>query len=199
MLALIAEVNDAMLAFAPLHIRRPEKTMLRIYRDTRFSASKLPYKTHLSAWWLHHYMPKTSGAGFYMHISADELVIAAGVFMPTPEQLLAIRRHLVTHHASLRRLLAGKTLRRLLPEFETNSLSRPPKGFCADHPAIDLVRARYWGLSATLPAAAALTPKLLREVVTRFRAAAPVVDWLNAPLTSDLQPAHRHPVFPLRG
>jgi uncharacterized protein (DUF2461 family) len=55
-----------------------------------------------------------------------------------------------------------------------------PKGFASDDPADELVRATNWGVSATLPAEVALTPKLVAEIVKRMRVAAPIVDTLNA-------------------
>src|SRR5207245_2963771 len=52
MLKLIGEVNQAMAEFAPMHVRPPQKIMMRIYRDIRFSKDKRPYKNHVSAWWV---------------------------------------------------------------------------------------------------------------------------------------------------
>src|SRR3569623_1410877 len=72
MLAVIAAINDALAEFAPEHVREPRKAMFRIYRDTRFSEDKRPYKSHLGAWWVCRGLEKTSGAGFYFHISAKE-------------------------------------------------------------------------------------------------------------------------------
>lgn len=188
MLAVIAELNEQMLAFAPQHIRPPQKAMFRIYRDTRFSANKLPYKTQAGAWWTRQGLEKTSGAGYYFHVAADELVIAAGAYMPEREQLLAIRRHIEAHHKEFRKLLANRTLRKLLDEWEGAQLTRVPKGFCSEHPAADLLRQRQWGFSTTLPVAAATQPKLIAEITKRFRAAAPIVDFLNAPLISAARP-----------
>src|ERR1700757_1809470 len=51
MLAILATVTDAMASFAPAHVRPPEKSLMRIYRDTRFSSDKRPYKNHVAAWW----------------------------------------------------------------------------------------------------------------------------------------------------
>ena len=98
MLEIIRRVNDALAEFSPEHLRSPEKCMMRIYRDTRFSSDKTPYKKHVAAWWACEGMEKTSGGGFYFHVSAKELVIAAGVFMPQREQLLAIRTWLLENH-----------------------------------------------------------------------------------------------------
>ena len=68
MLALVDEVNAAMVEFAPEHVRPPHKVVMRIYRDIRFSPNKQPYKTHLAAWWSRRGMEKTSGGGFYLQI-----------------------------------------------------------------------------------------------------------------------------------
>ena len=184
--AVIESINAAMRSFAPHHIQAPQKCMMRIYRDTRFSADKTPYKKHIAAWWAHAGLQKTSGGGYYIHLSPTELVIAAGVYMPEREQLLAIRTHLLTHHAELRRRLQSRTLRALMNEFDGLRLTRAPKGFPADHPAMDLLLCRQWGVAATLPATVALKPTLVREIVRRLRAAAPVVDLLNQPLIEGL-------------
>jgi uncharacterized protein (TIGR02453 family) len=182
MLGVIAAVNDAMVEFAPENVRPPQKCMMRIYRDVRFSSDKSPYKTQVAAWWAREGLEKTSGGGYYFHVSATELTIAAGVYMPEREQLLAIRRYLVDHHAELRKLLAGKQLKAAMTEFEGLRLTRAPKGFAADDPAMDLLLCRQWGVAATLPAEEATRPTLVKEIVRRFRLAAPVVKLLNTPL-----------------
>jgi uncharacterized protein (TIGR02453 family) len=188
MLALIEEVNHALATFAPDHVRLPHKSLFRIYRDTRFSSDKRPYKSHIAAWWACAGMEKTSGAGFYFHLSSTETVIAAGAYMPAPEQLLAIRRYLLDHHDEMRALLSGRKLRAAMGEFEGNCLTRPPRGFSADSPALDLILCRQWGVSATLPAEAATRPTLLREITSRFALAAPIVHLLNRAIASS-QPA----------
>ncbi|HUZ04266.1 MAG TPA: DUF2461 domain-containing protein [Acidobacteriaceae bacterium] len=190
----INAINDAMLDFAPENIQAPQKCMMRIYRDTRFSADKTPYKKHIAAWWARDGLEKTSGGGFYFHLSAKELVIAAGVYMPEREQLLAIRTYLLDHYEEMHRIMQNRTLRRLMTEFSGQRLTRPPKGFPKDHPAMDLLLCRQWGVEATLPAETALKPTLLREILTRFRAAAPMVELLNRPLITRLA-ARKRPLF----
>jgi uncharacterized protein (TIGR02453 family) len=182
MLALIQEVNAAMAEFAPEHVRPPQKIAMRIYRDIRFSKDKRPYKIHQPAWWARDGLQKTSGAGFYFDLSATAVTVAAGVYMPEREQLLAIRRHISEHPAEFRAVLEARKLRRLMGELEGMRLTRPPKGFSAEDPAIDLLLCRQWGVSATLPVERALLPSLLKDVVERFKAAAELVALLNAPL-----------------
>jgi uncharacterized protein (TIGR02453 family) len=182
MLAVIAAINDAMADFAPEHVRPPQKIMMRIYRDIRFAADKRPYKTHISAWWSRQGLEKTSGGGFYLDLSATELKVAAGVYMPEKEQLLAIRRMLLERHAEYRAILASKKLSALLQPIDGMKMTRGPKGFPADNPAMDLVLQRQWGVWSTQPANIALGPALVGEVVKRFRLASPLIALLNDPL-----------------
>ncbi len=182
MLKLIGEVNGAMAEFAPMHVRPPQKIIMRIYRDIRFSKDKRPYKNHVSAWWVRDGLQKTSGAGFYLSVAPEEVVIAAGVYMPEREQLLAIRRYLAEHHEEFRAVMRAKKLRSLMTENDGVPLTRAPKGFPEEHPAIDLLKNKQWGASARLPAERAMKATLVKDVVERFRAAAPMIAMLNAPL-----------------
>jgi uncharacterized protein (TIGR02453 family) len=191
-LALINAINEAMLRFAPDNVQPPQKVAMRIYRDIRFSPDKRPYKRNQGAWWARSGLEKTSGGGFYFHMGPDEFVIAAGVYMPEREQLLAIRRHIEIHHEDLRKILASKKLRNLMSEFDGQKLTRPPKGFPQDSPALDLLLCRQWGVSASLPPDLATSPTLLKEIVKRFEVAAPMVALLNAPLITSKP---RKPLF----
>jgi uncharacterized protein (TIGR02453 family) len=188
MLAIVRKITDAMTDFAPNHVRPAEKSLFRIYRDTRFSSDKRPYKTHIAAWWSHQGLEKTSGAGYYFHISAKEVIVAAGSYMPEKDQLAAIRNWLIENHAEFRKLLHKPAIRKAFKEFEGNALTRPPKGFPKDHPALDLIQCRQWGLSATLPAATALKPDFAATITRYLRLAAPIVDALNTPIAAALAP-----------
>jgi uncharacterized protein (DUF2461 family) len=77
-----------------------------------------------------------------------------------------------------------------MDEWDGEPMKRVPKGFCAESPAAELLKCRKWGLSATLPAELATEPKLVKEVTRRFAAAAPLIRFLNAPLT----PAKPRPI-----
>ncbi len=192
MLAVVRKITDAMLDFAPEHVRPAEKSLFRIYRDTRFSNDKRPYKDHLGAWWSRHGLEKTSGAGFYFHLGPKEVVVAAGAYMPEKEQLAAIRHWMLENHAAFRKLLHRPSIRNVFREFEGSPLTRTPKGFPSEldgkpHPADELIRCRQWGLTATLPVEAALSPDFARQIIHAFRLAAPVVAALNTPILAGLE------------
>jgi uncharacterized protein (TIGR02453 family) len=198
-LALVDEINAALESFAPDHIRPANKIVMRIYRDTRFSKNKLPYKTHLAAWWTRRGMEKTSGGGFYLQISPASILIAAGVYMPERDQLLTLRRWMSEHHAahraSIKKLLANKTAG--FADIDAQPLTRMPKGFAKDDPADELVRATNWGVHATLPAELALNPKLASEIIKRFKLTAPLVATLNEAISpsADERTTARKPLF----
>ena len=182
MLALAEEINHGLAGFAPEYVRTPQKAVMRIYRDIRFSKNKLPYKTHVSAWWAKQGLEKTSGGGFYLEIGERGLMIAAGVYMPEKEQLLAIRRHLLEHHVAFRKIVSAKKLTAAMQPIDGMKMARGPKGFPADHPALDLILQRQWGVSVTLPVERALLPTLASEILTHFKLAYPMVAFLNEPL-----------------
>lgn len=188
MLALIERITEGMADYAPGFMRPASKCLFRIYRDTRFSADKSPYKTHLGAWWARNGLVKTSGGGYYIHIGSGQFVIAAGAYMPEKDQMLAIRRHLLEHHAEWKRIIGNRALLRAFSVHDPMALARAPKGFPAEHPAIEWIKWRQWGVTAHLPAETALGANLAKEIEKRFRLAAPLVEFLNAPLARAERP-----------
>jgi len=197
MVRLVAALMDDMAEYARNFLRSPEKCVMRIYRDTRFSQDKTPYKKNVAAWFAATGLEKTSGGGFYLHISPRELVIAAGLYMPDREQLARVRHHLLEHHAELRKLLNAAAVKRNFTRFEGLELTRAPKGFPPEHPAMDLLRCRQWGVAATLDPAIATTDALFAEARKRFRLAAPLVHLLNTPLLASTQASRQPKAFRL--
>ena len=128
-------------------------------------------------------MEKTSGGGFYIHIHPKEVLISIGVYMPEREQLLAIRRWMADHHAEYRAMLKSLTKTRAGSQpftgIDAEALTRMPKGFPADHPADELLRAKNWGVHVSLPAETALESTLSKEIIKRFKLATPLVNTLN--------------------
>ena len=177
---LVEAVNAELLQFAPAHISDPKKAIYRIYRDTRFSADKTPYKTHIAAMFPRRGLDRHSGAGFYFHIAPKSVVIAMGAYMPGPDQLFAIRTWLSEHYREFQS--ASNGLRKLMGELQGDSLARSPKGFDPNHPAVDLIRRKAWYFGTELEPEVAASPKLVTEIVKRFRAGAPVIEMLNAGL-----------------
>ncbi|HEX3743243.1 MAG TPA: DUF2461 domain-containing protein [Bryobacteraceae bacterium] len=178
---LVESLNSAMKSFAPEYATDPAKAVYRIYRDTRFSKDKTPYKDHIAASFFRSGTGPHKYGGYYVHVSHKELAVGGGVYMPEPDVLLEIRQHIAENHQKLRKILAAPAVRRSLGELQGEQLSRVPKGFLATHPAADLLRFKSFSLYTELDPALATTPQFFTEVVTRFRAMKPFLDFLTAP------------------
>jgi uncharacterized protein (TIGR02453 family) len=183
MIDLVAALHGEMLRFAPEHVGEPAKCVHRIYRDTRFSKDKTPYKTHISAVFIRNGFGKNEGsAGYFFAISPENIEIAGGIYTPDRDVLLAVRRHIADNFKEFRRTFETPKVRKLFGELAGDMVSRVPKGFDAAHPAAELIRRKYYLLDGKLDPKLATTPKLLGEIVTRIKVMAPFVDFLNQPL-----------------
>jgi uncharacterized protein (TIGR02453 family) len=182
MLELVHSLHVEMLRFAPAYVGEPAKCVYRVYRDTRFSKDKTPYKTNASALFWHNRLDKSSGGGFYLSISPEEVAVGGGIYMAEPAALLAVRQQIAAHTSQFRAMFESKTVRRLMGELQGAQTKRVPKGFLADHPAADLLRYRNFVLYKTLDRDIVTTPKLFREIVLRFEAITPFVEFLDKPL-----------------
>ncbi len=180
MVALVEAVNAELADFAPDYLTEPAKAIYRIYRDTRFSHDKTPYKTHIAANLHKQGADKHAAAGYYFSVGADEIEIAAGVYMPGPEELLRLRQHISGHFDEFSKLAGDKAVTKLVGALQGDALSRPPKGFSAEDPALEWIKKKQWYYFKTdLDLGLAVTPKLLPEIVKRLRAMTPMVTFFN--------------------
>jgi uncharacterized protein (TIGR02453 family) len=122
---------------------------------------------------------KNNAAGFYFHVSPKGCEIAGGMYMPGPEELAAVRAAIAADPEGFGELVEDKRLVKAVGPLLGEKLSRVPKGFEPDHPAAEHLRMKQWYFDATLPADAACKPTFRREIVKRFEAMAPFVNWIN--------------------
>jgi uncharacterized protein (TIGR02453 family) len=179
---LVEALNGALARIAPEYVTPPEKAIYRFYRDTRFTNDKRPYKEQIAAIFQPRTLARHDCAGFYLAVSHKNVGVGGGVYMPMPETLAAIRKRIAERHAEFRRVSGSPALRRLYGAMQGDALSRTPKGYACDHPAADLLRFKQFLFYDELPPGIATTPSLYEEVWKRFRAMAPFLAFLNAPL-----------------
>ena len=194
MLEMVECLNQEFARFAPSYVTPREKAVYRIYRDTRFSPNKTPYKTHIAAIFPRHTAVKREGAVFYLHFTPTELLAFGGVYSPEREELLAYRTLIQEQHEELEEILRDKKLRRVAGDLQGEQLSRMPKGFPTDHPAGALLRQKQWYLECTLDVQLVTSPRLVPELARCFAAMAPLVEFLNRAIVPK-QPAARKMLF----
>jgi uncharacterized protein (TIGR02453 family) len=184
MLELVSAINAGLAKFAPEYVTEPKNAIFRIYRDTRFSADKTPYKTYIAASFSRRGSERLGTGGFFLSISPEAIEVAAGIWHPERDVLLAVRNHIAETHDELSRILADKKSRKLAGELQGDALSRSPKGFDPSHPAAELIKRKDWVLDVRLDANLATTPQLHSAIVERFRAMTPLLGYLNRPLVA---------------
>jgi uncharacterized protein (TIGR02453 family) len=144
--------------------------LFRPYRDVRFSANKVPYKTNCAA---------MIGSG-YVSFSADGLSVGSGLYMPEPAALARYRAAVDAEKSGAE--LAGIVAALHEGGYDTMAhevLKTAPKGYPKDHPRIELLRHKGIAMMKTWPVGAWLgTSKAKDRVVTTLRAGAPLRQWL---------------------
>ncbi len=170
--------------FAPQLIATPKMSMYRIYRDTRFSADKSPYKTHVSAVFPHRALTKHGGAGLYFHVATDHVLVGAGIYAPEAPQLYQLRKHVASNTTRFRAIVESPRFRRSFGHVSGQRLKRVPRGFDADHPAAEYLKLRQFLAGTERPAEFATRPRFYGSLRRLFEQLAPFVMFLNEPLTS---------------
>jgi uncharacterized protein (TIGR02453 family) len=183
MLAIVERLARDLHAIAPEIVVDPKTAIYRIYRDTRFSENKTPYKTHIAAVFPWRGLAKHEGAGLYFHVSPDDVWMGGGMYAPQTQQLQAVREHIAANGRRLRALVESPGFRRHVGRLEGEQLQRVPRGFPKDHPAAEYLRHRQFLAGRELPPASACGPKFYATLLTVFRHVAPLARFLNEPLT----------------
>ena len=182
MTAIVERLAVDLRVFAPELVASPKVSMYRIYRDTRFSDNKTPYKTHVAAVFPTRGLLKHAGAGAYFQISPDGVWIGGGMYSPQPEQLFAVREHIAGHLKQLRAIVESPAFRKQVGALGGDKLKRVPRGFCADHPAADYLKFRQFVAGADFPPGLATSPRFYKTLLTVFRQITPLARFLNTPL-----------------
>ncbi len=113
----------------------------RINRDIRFAKDKRPYKNNFAAY-LNKGGKKGEGAGYYIHIEPGKSFIAAGIWMPEPATIAKIRQEIDYNFKEWNQILNSAGFKKRFTNGLDNndSLSRPPKGYTADNPAVEFLK-----------------------------------------------------------
>ena len=179
-LRFIQEMHDPLLAIAPHFTAIPKRmggSLMRVYRDTRFSKNKTPYKTNIGIQFRHEQARDVHSPGYYVHIDPEQVFIGAGMWRPDSDSLAGIRRRIVDKPAEWQRASTDRGFRRHF-NLGGESLKRPPRGFDKEHPMIDDLKRKDFIAVRDLDVGSALEPGFLRKVETSFRAATPYMVFL---------------------
>ncbi len=155
---------------------RPSRgSLFRIYRDTRFSPDKRPYKTHVAMRFSHRGKDVHS-PGFYLHLDTAGCFAASGLWHPEPPTLLKVRNAIVSRPEEWR------GVRKLLNWDDASKLSRPPRGFPCDHEFVEDLKLRDLGTAVEFSMAQVCSPKFTATYATACRKMSPLARFLSSAL-----------------
>jgi uncharacterized protein (TIGR02453 family) len=182
MTAIVERLAQDFRRFAPELVASPRLSLYRVYRDTRFSDNKKPLKTHAAAIFPWRGLPKHEAAGLYFEIAGEWVWMGGGMYRPEPPELHRVRRHIADTWPAIDRTVRAAAFRRCFGEMDGERLTRTPRGFATDHPAVDYLKYRQFIAGREFPAAFAHSNEFYPALLETFRALMPLVRFLNAPL-----------------
>ena len=185
MIAIVERLAVDMRSIAPELLVSPKQSIYRIYRDTRFSENKAPYKTHIAASFWHRGLAKGAGAGLYFHVSPEGVWIGGGMYAPETTQLQAVREQIAANLRRFRSIVEAPAFKRALDGgLEGEQLQRVPRGFPKDHEAAGYLKYRQFLAGREFPARFATGAAFYPGVLAVFRQLAPLIRFLNEPLNN---------------
>lgn len=179
---------DALLERLSMHdlIETPsgKKSLHRIYRDTRFSNNKTPYKINWSGNFKR--ATKQRRGGYYFHIEPGNTFIAGGFWAPAAEDLKRVRDDIAFDPAPLRKILNSKSFKVMFGELQGEQVKTAPKGFDKAHEAIDLLRFKQFLLIRHFTDEEVLSKSFVKEADQTFKGMRPFFDYMSEVLTTDV-------------
>jgi uncharacterized protein (TIGR02453 family) len=169
-------------SFAPDLIADPKVSLYRIYRDIRFSENKAPLKTNAAALFPPRGFARHGGAGLYFEIAPRWVFIGGGLYKPSSSDLQALREHIARHHRALHNIVTAPAFSRTVGQLQGTRLTRVPRGYRLDHPAVEYLRFKQFLAGRRFPAELAFSTRFYPTLLRTFRALAPLVKYLNTPL-----------------
>ena len=145
-------------------------SMFRIYRDTRFSKDKTPYKTHAACHFRHRAGKDAHAPGFYAHFETGHLVFGGGIWRPPGPALLRIREFIADNPAEWQRIRSAKSVTQR-GGIQGDSLLRPPRGFDPEHRHIEDLKRKSFYLMEEADPELLKSPDLVNRTAAAFRAA----------------------------
>ncbi len=175
---LVKEINrfDSSLGYPDL-----KKCMFRIYRDTRFSKNKEPYKTNMGTILNAEGNTKSLKSSYYVHVEPGNSFISCGVYMSPPEVLSAVRSAIDEDFETFSAILKNKTFKKLFVDLsrDDDALQRVPKGFDSGSPAAEYLKLKHFYVMYPISNKLLCSDEFVKEAAAAFKAMKPFNDWIN--------------------
>lgn len=150
----------------------------RIYRDTRFSNDKTPYKTHFGGY-INAKGKKSEHCGYYIHLENGNCLLAGGSICPSPKVLKALREAVYDNIEEYISIVEDPEFKKYFPQIGDNFLKTAPKGFPKDFEYIDYLKCKEYTCTYFIPDNFYNTPDFLDKIDDVFRQLKRFADFIN--------------------
>lgn len=158
-------------------------SLFRIYRDTRFSKDKSPYKTNIGCNFRHRVGKDAHAPGFYVHIAPDEVFFGGGIWSPPTPVLNRLRDEIVAKPERWRAVLDAPGFHQVTGGLaESQMLKRAPRGYPSDHPFVDDLRRKSIFAFSSCTEAQVCAPDFPDRVMETFGAISPLMKFTTQAL-----------------
>lgn len=158
-----------------------KKALFRIYRDTRFSKDKIPYKTNFGA-----SLGMAKGSqkgGYYLHLEPGKSFIAGGIYMPESSVLKELRKEISLYSEEFLAIINNNDFKKHFPEMDQeDKLKKIPQGFEKDDPMAEYLKLKNFIVVYDLKDEEVLDKNAVKNLTNIFKLMKPLNDFLNAPL-----------------
>ena len=157
-----------------------KKSVFRIYRDTRFSKDKTPYKTNFGAGLGMGKGNKISG--YYLHIEPGKSFLAGGVYKPEPSVLKTIRQEISAFGDEFKAILEQDEFRNYFRGLSVeDKLKKVPQGFEKDDKMAEFLKLKHFIVTHPVSDEQLLSENAVKEFTKIFKAMKPLNDFLQTP------------------
>jgi uncharacterized protein (TIGR02453 family) len=179
-LRFIQAMQEPMAEIAPhfvVQATRVGGSLMRVYRDTRFSNAKTPYKTNVGIQFRHEQARDVHSPGYYVHVDPEQVFLGVGMWRPEAEPLRAIRDRIAARPGDWKRTMHDTKFKRQFA-LGGDALTRPPRGFDKQHPCIADIKRKSFIAVKDLHVDDCLSPQFQRKVESAFRAGSQYMQFL---------------------
>lgn len=162
----------------------PKKCMFRIYRDVRFSKDKSPFKTNYGSY-IAREGRSGGNVGYYFQIAPGNSFLGAGIFMPDPDKLRAIRTEIYEHPLDFLEVIEDSAFNNRFKLYDEDKLKTSPKGFPKDFEHIGLLQYKSYSPYLEIPDEQLFSPDIIDTVVEHFRLLLPFNQFLYHAIDHD--------------
>ncbi len=184
LLHFIADFSAHLQKISPQYLADPRPvggSLMRPYRDTRFSTDKSPYKTMTGALFRHQKGKDVPAPAFMIHLEPGNSFAGIGLHGPDSQTLSKVRKRIAKNPEEWKAAISGRDFKAIC-SFMGESLKRPPKGYSEDHPCIEDLKRKDLCTTTPYPESEVCAPDFLERFARTCAAASDFMKYLTISL-----------------